>query len=73
MDDAKVSPLHWKIMFISGMGFFTDAYNLFIIGVVMALLKPMWHVGKLEESMVGRRPCWPRRLERWPLAGLRIY
>lgn len=38
-------------MFISGMGFFTDAYDLFIIGVVMAMLKPMWHVGKLEESL----------------------
>jgi hypothetical protein len=23
------------------MGFFTDAYDLFIIGVVMALLKPL--------------------------------
>ena len=52
MDDAKVSGLHMKIMFISGMGFFTDAYDLFVIGVVMAILKPMWHVGKLEESLV---------------------
>jgi PHS family inorganic phosphate transporter-like MFS transporter len=39
MDASEVTPLHWKIMFISGMGFFTDAYDLFIIGVVMALLK----------------------------------
>ena len=52
MDDAGISKEHWKIMFISGMGFFTDAYDLFIIGVVMALLKPMWHVGKLEEGLV---------------------
>ncbi len=52
MDDAKISGEHWKIMFISGMGFFTDAYDLFIIGVVMALLKQQWHVGKLEESLV---------------------
>jgi MFS family permease len=52
MDDAQVSHEHWKIMFISGMGFFTDAYDLFIIGVVMALLKQQWHVGKLEESLV---------------------
>lgn len=51
-DEAKPSRLHWKIMFISGMGFFTDAYDLFIIGVVMAMLKPMWHVGKLEEGLV---------------------
>jgi len=52
LDNAGVSKEHWKIMFISGMGFFTDAYDLFIIGVVMALLKPLWHVGKLEEGLV---------------------
>jgi MFS family permease len=52
MDNAGISREHWKIMFISGMGFFTDAYDLFIIGVVMALLKPIWHVGKVEEGLV---------------------
>jgi len=52
LDNAKISSHHWKIMFISGMGFFTDAYDLFIIGVVMSLLKPMWNVGKIEESLV---------------------
>lgn len=52
MDDAKISSQHWKIMFISGMGFFTDAYDLFIIGVVMSLVKPIWHTGKLEDSLV---------------------
>src|ERR1700683_2729205 len=52
MDNAGISSEHWKIIFISGMGFFTDAYDLFIIGVVMSLLKPIWHVGKLEESLV---------------------
>src|SRR5579871_4109606 len=51
-DNAKVTREHWKIMFISGMGFFTDAYDLFIIGVVMSLLRDLWHVGKLEESLV---------------------
>jgi MFS transporter, PHS family, inorganic phosphate transporter len=52
MDNAGISKEHWKIMFISGMGFFTDAYDLFIIGVCMALLKPIWHVGKVEEGLV---------------------
>ncbi len=52
MDNAGISAHHWKIMFISGMGFFTDAYDLFIIGVVMTLLKDIWHFGKLEESLV---------------------
>jgi PHS family inorganic phosphate transporter-like MFS transporter len=52
MDNAAISKDHWKIMFISGMGFFTDAYDLFIIGVVMSLVKPIWHTGKIEESLV---------------------
>ncbi len=51
-DEARPSRMHWKIMFISGMGFFTDAYDLFIIGVVMAMLKPLWHVGKVEQGLV---------------------
>src|SRR6202451_591172 len=52
MDNAGISKEHWKIMFISGMGFFTDAYDLFIIGVVMTMLQPIWHTGKLEQSLV---------------------
>src|SRR6201997_3536079 len=52
MDESRITPHHWKIMFISGMGFFTDAYDLFIIGVVMTLLKPLWHVQPLEEGLV---------------------
>src|ERR1700721_639903 len=52
MDNAGITNAHWKIMFISGMGFFTDAYDLFIIGVVMVLLKQKWKVAKPEESLV---------------------
>jgi len=39
LDDAGVSRFQWKIMFVSGMGFFTDAYDLFVIGIVVYLLK----------------------------------
>lgn len=52
MDDAKISPLHWKIMFISGMGFFTDAYDLFIIGVVMEMLKHEWSISPVAQGLV---------------------
>ncbi len=52
MDEANLSRQHWKIMFISGMGFFTDAYDLFIIGVVMALLKQQWSITPTEEGLV---------------------
>ncbi|HEX4091603.1 MAG TPA: MFS transporter [Trebonia sp.] len=37
-------------MFISGMGFFTDAYDLFVIGIVVALLKPEWHLSTSQVS-----------------------
>lgn len=51
-DEAGISGLHWKIMFVSGMGFFTDAYDLFIIGVVMAMLKKEWHPTPVETGLV---------------------
>ena len=37
-------------MFISGMGFFTDAYDLFVIGIVVALLKPEWSLSTSQVS-----------------------
>ncbi len=52
MDSAALTRFHWKIMFISGMGFLTDAYDLFIIGVVMALLKQEWQFSTVEEGLV---------------------
>ena len=52
LDESGITRTHWKIMFISGMGFFTDAYDLFIIGVVMALLKGQWHVTPTADGLV---------------------
>jgi MFS transporter, PHS family, inorganic phosphate transporter len=53
LDDSGLSGFHWKAMITSGMGFFTDAYDLFIIGVVLAILKPLWHLSALEISLLG--------------------
>ncbi len=52
MDESDVTREHWKIMFISGMGFFTDAYDLFIIGVAMALIKDEWHPSPVAVGLV---------------------
>jgi MFS family permease len=52
LDESPVTRQHWKILFISGMGFFTDAYDLFIIGVVMSLLKEQWQVSSVAEGLV---------------------
>jgi MFS family permease len=53
IDDAHISPEQWRIVLISGMGFFTDAYDLFIIGVVLKLLHSEWHFGSFETAIVG--------------------
>jgi MFS family permease len=50
LDDSKVTKFQWKIMFVSGMGFFTDAYDLFVIGIVVALLKPEWNLSTSQIS-----------------------
>jgi len=52
LDESPVTREHWKILFISGMGFFTDAYDLFIIGVVMVLLKEQWKLSPVAEGLV---------------------
>ncbi|HEV2660085.1 MAG TPA: MFS transporter, partial [Ktedonobacteraceae bacterium] len=53
LDDSKLSGFHWKAMITSGMGFFTDAYDLFIIGVVLAILTPLWHLNAFETGVIG--------------------
>lgn len=51
-DEAHISGLHWKIMLVSGMGFFTDAYDLFIIGVAMVMIKAEWHPSTVASGLV---------------------
>ncbi len=53
LDNSSLSGFHWRTMITSGMGFFTDAYDLFIIGVVLAVLTPLWHLNSLEISLLG--------------------
>src|SRR6202161_2014254 len=52
LDDAKINRFQVKIMFVSGMGFFTDAYDLFVIGIVVALLKPEWNLSTGQVSLL---------------------
>jgi MFS transporter, PHS family, inorganic phosphate transporter len=52
LDDSKINRFQLKIMFVSGMGFFTDAYDLFVIGIVVALLKTQWALGTGQVSLL---------------------
>lgn len=51
-DGSKTTKLHRRVLLTTGIGFFTDAYELFIIGVALALIKTQWHPSTLEISLV---------------------
>ncbi|AEJ41848.1 major facilitator superfamily MFS_1 [Sulfobacillus acidophilus TPY] len=48
LEEAGLQSFHFRTWLTAGMGFFTDAYDLFIIGVVTTLLKPLWHLTTLD-------------------------
>ncbi len=42
LDEATLSRFHFRAVLASGMGFFTDAYDLFVIGIASALITKDW-------------------------------
>lgn len=52
LDDASLNRKHWTTVITAGMGFFTDAYDLFIIGTVTAILTPIWHLSTARLSLL---------------------
>ncbi|HEY5250736.1 MAG TPA: MFS transporter, partial [Acidimicrobiales bacterium] len=52
MDDAPTTRFHRRAVLISGMGFFTDAYDLFVISTVAVLVKSQWHLGTTTVSIL---------------------
>ncbi len=52
LDDAPTSRFHHRAVVISGMGFFTDAYDLFVIATVATLVKTQWHLSTTQTSWV---------------------
>jgi MFS transporter, PHS family, inorganic phosphate transporter len=49
LDEAPLGRVHLRAVVASGMGFFTDAYDLFVIGIASALITKDWTLssGKL--------------------------
>jgi PHS family inorganic phosphate transporter-like MFS transporter len=45
LDEASISRFHLRAVLVSGTGFFTDAYDLFVIGIAATLIKQQWHLG----------------------------
>ena len=52
LNEAPTSRFHHRAVVISGMGFFTDAYDLFVIGTVAVLVKAQWHLSTTQTSWV---------------------
>lgn len=52
LDEQKIGRSHFRMIVTAGMGFFTDAYDLFVIGVVTALLSPIWHLSTAQISLL---------------------
>ena len=52
LDEAEIGRKHWLTVFTAGMGFFTDAYDLFIIGTVTVLLTPIYHLSTNQISLL---------------------
>lgn len=48
LEEAGLRTFHLQTWLTAGMGFFTDAYDLFIIGVVTTILTPLWHLSTLQ-------------------------
>ena len=52
LDNAPVSRFHRRAVLISGVGFFTDAYDLFVISTVASLVAAQWKLSTTQTSWV---------------------
>jgi PHS family inorganic phosphate transporter-like MFS transporter len=52
LNEAPRSKFHRRTVLVSGVGFFTDAYDLFVISIVATLVATQWHLSTLQTSWV---------------------
>src|SRR5450759_5673834 len=52
LNEAPRSKFHRRTVLVSGVGFFTDAYDLFVISTVAALIGTEWRLSTLQTSWV---------------------
>ncbi|MGB9755764.1 MAG: MFS transporter [Desulfurella sp.] len=53
LNRSEFSIFHIKAMFASAMGFFTSAYDLFIIGTALTLIKSEWNLSGTQIGLIG--------------------
>jgi MFS transporter, PHS family, inorganic phosphate transporter len=52
LDEAPIGAFQRRVVLTSGVGFFTDAYDLFVISTVALLVTAQWHLDVTETSWV---------------------
>ncbi len=52
LDEASISRFHLRAVLVSGMGFFTDAYDLFVIGIAATLIKQQWQLSSARLALL---------------------
>ena len=52
LDEASLSRFHLRAVLVSGMGFFTDAYDLFVIGIASTLVAKEWHLSSGQLALL---------------------
>ncbi len=53
LDSARVQRFHLRTIVVAGMGFFTDAYDLFVISLVIPILASLYGGGSLPTTETG--------------------
>lgn len=53
MDEAPLTPAHWKIWWLSAMGIFLDGFDLFIIGVALPLIMKTFPTSPYIVGLIG--------------------
>ena len=51
LDKAPLTRFHYRAALTAGVGFFTDAYDLFVVGAVLVILKSQWHLTASQASL----------------------
>src|SRR5690348_3583093 len=52
LDEASLSRFHLRAVLVSGMGFFTDAYDLFVIGIASTLIAAQWNLSSGQLALL---------------------
>jgi PHS family inorganic phosphate transporter-like MFS transporter len=52
LDEASLSRFHMRAVVASGVGFFTDAYDLFVIGIASALITKDWDLSSTQLAVL---------------------